>query len=168
MIPNGFVDRQSGNLGIVFHLVLVDSNDYLLAAFDRLLILVSGVLNFPLGKSFSIAATIPAHRVDFSEVVSRGVFHFLRERFDKVRPTEWIDGIRHAGFFRDDLLGAQRDQCRLVGRQCQRLIVSISMQTLCAAENTGQRLNRNPNDVVERLLHGQRNSRGLRVETKLQ
>src|SRR6187402_1690940 len=41
------------------------------------------------------------------------------------------------------------------------------MQGLRAAEDGGERLNRDPHDVVVRLLRGQRAPRGLRMEAQL-
>ena len=53
---------------------------------------------------------------------------------------------------------------RVLGRQRERLVVGVRVQRLGAAEHAGQRLDRRADDVVERLLGGQRHAGGLRVE----
>ena len=51
-----------------------------------------------------------------------------------------------------------------VGGQRQRLVVAVGVQRLRAAEHRGQRLHRDPHDVVERLLRLQRDAAGLGVK----
>ena len=82
-------------------------------------------------------------------------------------PADRIDGVRHAALVRDDLLRAQRDARRFLGRQRQRLVAAVAVQRLRAAEHRRQRLQRHPHDVVVRLLRGERAAGGLRVEAQL-
>ena len=67
---------------------------------------------------------------------------------------------------RDDLLRAQRNSRGVFGRQRECFVQRIRVQRLRSAEHRSQRLNRDANDVVVRLLRGQRASRGLRVEAQ--
>ena len=55
---------------------------------------------------------------------------------------------------------------RLLGRQRQRLVVGVGVQRLGAAEHRRHRLQRGADDVVERLLGGQRDAGGLGVEAQ--
>ena len=80
---------------------------------------------------------------------------------------ERIDGVGDAGLGGDDLLRAQRDPRRLLGRQRQRLVAAVAVQRLRAAEHRRQRLDRDADDVVVGLLRGQRAAGGLRVEAQL-
>ena len=72
-----------------------------------------------------------------------------------------------AGLVADDLLRAQRDARRALGRQRQRLVAAVGVQRLRAAEHRRHRLHRDADDVVVGLLRGQRAAGGLRVEAQL-
>ena len=67
----------------------------------------------------------------------------------------------------DDLLRPERDPRRLLGRQRQRLVAAVAVQRLRPAEHRRQRLQRDADDVVVRLLRGERAAGGLRVEAQL-
>ena len=82
-------------------------------------------------------------------------------------PAERIDRVGHAGLGGDDLLRAQRDARRLLGRQRERLVAPVAVQRLRAAEHRGQRLERDADDVVVGLLRGQGAARRLGVEAQL-
>ena len=105
-----------------------------------------------------------AHRVDPIEVSKRAGFHFVGQSLDEIRATQRIHSIRDARFPGNDLLSSQCYQRGSVSRQCERFIVSISVQRLGTAEHTSESLNRHAHDVVQRLLYGEGNSGGLRVE----
>ena len=70
------------------------------------------------------------------------------------------------GLLHDHLLGAQRDLGRLGAGQRQHLVERVGVQRVGAAEHRGQRLDRRPDDVVVRLLRGQRDAGGLGVEAQ--
>ena len=55
----------------------------------------------------------------------------------------------------------------VLGRQRQRLVAAVAVQRLRAAEHRGQRLQRDADDVVVRLLRGERAAGRLRVEAQL-
>ena len=86
---------------------------------------------------------------------------------DRLRAADRIDRVRDAAFRRDDLLRAQRNSRRLLGRQRQRLVAAVAVQRLRAAEHRRQRLQRDADDVVVGLLRGQRAAGGLRVKAQL-
>ncbi len=67
----------------------------------------------------------------------------------------------------DDLLRSQRDGGAFLRRERQRFILAVTVQRLGAAEDSGQRLKRDADDVVIRLLRGQGTAGCLRVETQV-
>jgi len=50
---------------------------------------------------------------------------FVRESFNEVRTAKRVDGVGHAGFVRDDLLGTQGDGGREFGWQGPRFVKRI-------------------------------------------
>ena len=146
---------------------VVDADDHLLAALDRLLELVRRLGNFLLRKAALDRLDHAAHAIDGVPVLQRALFHVARQPLDEVRPAERIDDVGHAGFVRDDLLRAQRDRRGFLGRQRQRFVERVGMQRVGAAQHGGQRLQRGADDVVVRLLRGQRHAGGLGVEAQL-
>ena len=90
------------------------------------------------------------------------------KRFDRVRARDRIDRVRHAGFMRDDLLRAQRNQRRIFRRQRQRFIERIRMQRLASAEHRRERLDRHAHNIIFRLLRRERRARRLRVKSQQQ
>ena len=69
-----------------------------------------------------------------------------------------------AGLVRDHLLRPQREPHRVLGRQRERLVEGVRVQRLRPAEHCRERLDRRPDQVHLRLLRGQRDAGGLRVE----
>ena len=90
------------------------------------------------------------------------------ERLDVPGAAERVGHVGHAGLLHQHLLGAQGDLGRLVGGQRQRLVQRVGVQRVGAAEHRGQRLDRGADDVVDRLLRGQRDPGGLGVEPQPQ
>ena len=67
---------------------------------------------------------------------------------------------------REQLLRSQRDSRAPLARQRERLVEPIGVNRLRAAADRGERLDGDADDVVLRLLGGQRRTARLRVETK--
>ena len=65
---------------------------------------------------------------------------------------------------RDNLLGAQSDLDRFLGRQGQGFVHRIGVQRLGAAQHSRQRLQSHPHDIVLRLLRRERTARRLGME----
>jgi hypothetical protein len=63
----------------------------------------------------------------------------------------------------EDLLRAQGDRHGFLGRQAEGLVHGVGVQALAPAEHAGHRLVRHADDVVQRLLLGERASGGLHV-----
>ena len=83
-------------------------------------------------------------------------------------PAERIDRVRYAGLVGDDLLRPQRDATPPPRSGGDRLIEGVGVERLGAPEDPGERLDRHADDVVHRLLLGQRGPGGLHVEAHQQ
>ena len=139
----------------------------LVAGVDRLLGAVRGLLNLALDEPCSIAASVPPAASMRSISARASVLDRVGHLLDRVRPAQRVDGVGDAGFCGDDLLRAERDPRGFFGRQRQRFVAPVAVQRLGAAEDGGQRLKRDADDVVIRLLGGQRAACRLRVEAQL-
>src|ERR1700687_2445384 len=137
----------------------------LLVRLNRALILVAGFGNFFLGISALDGFDHAAHLVELLKVVEGAVFHVEGLLLDEVAAAERIDRLGNARLEGNDLLGAQCDARGFFGRQGERFVVGVGVQRLRAAEHSRERLQGDTRDVVHRLLRGQRDAGGLRVET---
>src|SRR4051794_9680870 len=90
------------------------------------------------------------------------------ERFDVVGAGERVDGVGGAGLEGDDLLRAQGELGRALGRQRERLVEAVGVQGLRAAADRREPLQRDAHDVVHRLLGGERDAARLGVEAQHQ
>jgi hypothetical protein len=104
-----------------------------------------------------------AEPVDLREDLLRLRFQPVGQRLDVVGAGERVDGVGHPGLEGEDLLRAQRDLHRLLGRERERLVHGVGVQRLRAAEHRRERLVGDADDVVLRLLRGQRHAGRLRV-----
>ena len=147
----------------------VDADDDGVAGVDGLLRAVRGVLDLALDEARSRSP--PACRPRASIRVEERLGARARSSSVSVsiayEPPTGSTVFGDAGFGGDDLLRPQRDPRRLLGRQRQRLVAAVAVQRLRAAEHRRQRLQRDADDVVVRLLRGQRAAGGLRVEAQL-
>ena len=115
----------------------------------------------------SIAASVPpAASMRFSSARAPASMSFVRASIS-YEPADGIDGVGHTGLERDDLLRAQRKGGRFFGGQRQRLVAAVAVQRLRAAQHRGQRLDGDADQVVVRLLGGQRAAGCLRMEAQL-
>src|SRR6266436_3796814 len=162
------VNAQNGNVALLFRDEIVHSNHDLIFFLDGPLELVSGFLDFPLDEAYFNGAQHSSHRIHFFDVFESTLLDFVGERFDGVGARDRVDGVGDAGFVGKNLLRAQSDQRGVLGRQGQRFVHGIGVKGLAAAENGRERLNGHANDVVFRLLRGERRTGGLRVETQHQ
>ena len=128
---------------------------------------VSGFLNFALDHPGLDRHHRPAQAIDPGDQIFGAALDVVGQRFDGVRTGDRVDGVRDAGLGGDDLLGAQRESGRLLRRQRQRFVEAVAVERLRAAEDGGHGLERHPDEVVVRLLGGQRASGRLGVESQL-
>ena len=107
---------------------------------------------------------MPAAPVDLVEVAPHLALGLVGQGLDEPRAAERVDRGVDAGLLGDDLLLAEGEQRGLGGRHGERLVVGVGVERLGPAQDAGQRLERDPGQVVERLLRGQRHAGGLGVE----
>jgi len=102
--------------------VLVYADHDFFFGFELPLEFISRIRDFHLGKTFFNGGNHAAHGVDLFDIFPGLFLDFVRERFDKVRAGQRINGIGHARFFGQNLLGAQRDFHCLFGRQTKNFV----------------------------------------------
>src|SRR5690348_6228842 len=103
------VDAEHGDLGAAVFGVRVDAHHTLVAALERFLEFVARTLDFALRVTLIDGRNHPPTPVNFVDELLCLRFELVSELFDEVAPTEGIDRMRHAGFFQDHLLRAQRE-----------------------------------------------------------
>ena len=146
---------------------VIYADDDLFFFLDGALKFVGGFLDFALDEAgLDGSEHQAAHGVDFFDVGERAGFDFVGEGFDGVRACDGIDGVGHAGLVGDDLLRAQGDERGVFGGESERFVERIGVQRLAAAENGGESLDRHADDIIFRLLGGERRTGGLRVEAQ--
>ena len=143
---------------------LVDADDDAVAALDRDLEAVGGLLDLALDEAGLDRGHRAAELVDTLDQLARLRLELRRERLEVVRAAERIGGVGRAGLVHQDLLGAERDRGGVLARERERLVEAVRVQRLRAAADGGERLHRDAHDVVLGLLRRQRRAAGLGVE----
>ena len=143
---------------------LRDADDLALLGLELALQLVGGIGDLSLRESRLEGANHATHLVDLADVGPRALLGLVGERLDEVGAAERVDGVGHARLLGQDLLLTQGEQRGILARNRPRLVVRIGVERLGSAEDPGQRLDRDPGEVVERLLRGERDAGGLGVE----
>src|SRR5205807_457584 len=100
------------------------------------------------------------------EVLVGFALEAVRFALDEVRTTERIDCINDASLVGQNLLRTKCDLYGLLAGKCERLVHRIRVQRLRAAEHRRHCLEGGADDVVLRLLRGERTSRRLRMKAK--
>ena len=77
-----------------------------------------------------------AARFDLAQPLARSLFDLVGQPLDEIGTSERIGGAGHSGLVRQDLLRAQRQRGRVLGRQPERLVVGVGVQTLGATQST--------------------------------
>ena len=130
----------------------VDADDPPLARVELALEAVRGVGDLVLRVALLGRLDHAASPVDLVEVAPDLALGLVRQRLDEPAPAERIDRVRDARLLGDDLLLAEREQRGLRGRDGERLVVGVRVERLRPAQDRGERLERDPRQVVERLL----------------
>src|SRR5207237_8112408 len=94
----------------------------------------------------------------------RPQLQLVGERLDVEGAAERVGGVARAGLRGEDLLRAESDARCVLGRQRERLVVTVRMEALRPAGDRRQRLDRDAHDVVLRLLRREGRAAGLAVE----
>jgi len=146
-------DRDRRHLGLVD--VGVDADDPPLAGVELALEAIRGVGDLGLGVALLDRFDHAAAPVDLVEVAPDLALGLVRERLDEPRSAERVDRVRDAGLLGDDLLLSEREESGLLGRDRERLVVGVGVERLRPTENCRERLERDPGQVVQRLLRRQ-------------
>ena len=154
--------RDPRLLGLVD--VGVDPDDPPLARVELALVAVRGVGDLALRVALGDRGDHAAAPIDLVEVAPDLALGLVGQRLDEPRAAERVDRGVDAALLGDDLLLAERQQGGLGGRDRERLVVGVGVERLRPAQDAGQRLERDPGQVVERLLRRQRHAGGLGVE----
>src|SRR5439155_20440692 len=126
----------------------VGADDDRLAGIDGLLRAVGRFLNLALDQSRLDGGERASGRLDPVENCHGLAFDAVGRRFDRVGPGDGIDRIGDAGLRGNDLLRAQGDSRRLLGRQRQRLVAAVAVQRLGTAEDGRERLQCDADNIV--------------------
>src|SRR5438552_105376 len=159
------LERRDRRLGL--RRVLVDADDRPLALLDLLLEAERRLGDLALRVAALHRVDHAAHLLDLAQVAVEALLHDVREVLEVVRAGEGIGGVCDARLVRDDLLGPQRERHGFLRGQRIGLVQRVRVQRLRAAEHRRQRLQRDANDVVVRLLRRERHAGGLRVRAQL-
>ena len=160
------VDRLQLDRELRLGCVFVHADDHALTRLDLLLPLERGVLDLALDEALLDCRDTAAELIDPLDQLPGARFELVGQRFDVVRPAERIGGHDRSRLVLQDLLRAQRDRRRPLGRERERLVVGVRVQRLRAAGNSRERLDRDAHDVVLGLLRGQGRATGLCVEAQ--
>ncbi len=162
-----WIDLKDLNRRRIISGVFVDADDDGVACIDCELRLVGRLLDLPLDVAGFDRCQRSARGLDTRQQLARAVLDLASQLLDVIRAGERIDRVGDAGLEADDLLRAQRDSRRVLGRQRQRLVAPVGVQRLRAAHDRRHGLHRDADDVVVGLLRRQRAARRLRVEAQL-
>src|SRR3712207_3636380 len=141
-LADRLVDRVELHLRVVglTGIEAVHPDDDAILPLDRALVPVGGVLDLGLHKALLDRADRSAEVVDAPYVLPRLLLDGVGERFDKVRAGQRIGRVGQAALVRQDLLRPQGDPGAPLGRQRERLVESVGVQALGAAEDGAYRL----------------------------
>ncbi len=141
----------------------VDAHDVAVARLHLLAEAVAGLSDRTTEVALVDALDHAAHAVDLSDDRVGVGLHLIGQRFDVPRTAQRIDRAVHARLVGQDLLGAQRHADGGFRRQAERLVHRVGVQTLASAQHAGHGLVGHADDVVQRLLLGQRTAGRLHV-----
>ena len=111
-------------------------------------------------------ATGAADLIDLPDVRLRPRLELVGKCLDRPRAAQRIHRVGHAALRCQDLLRPKGEAGRILRRQGESFIVAVRVQRLRAAQHGSQRLNRHADDVVVRLLCGERGPSRLGVEAQ--
>ena len=157
------VDLERFEQVFIGEAIFVHPDDHVIAAVDTCLATGGGLLDHRLGPARRDRLGHAAFALDALDDLPGLVDQFLGQALDIIAAAQRIDDLGHPGFFLDDDLRVAGDARREIGGQCDRLVERIGVQRLRATQHRGHRLDGCADDVVIRVLLGQRHAAGLAV-----
>src|SRR2546421_7106886 len=122
------INVKRWDFDILFHDEVVDADDGTFVLVDLLLIAVGRLGNFTLEEAIQNTGQYTTQRVNTVQIVQSRLFRLVCQSLDKVGTAQRINGIDDATLIGDDLLSAQSDQYRLLGRQGQSFVQRVGVQ----------------------------------------
>ena len=119
--------------GFLLHLMLVDADPDEVALFHSSLKVIRGVGDFLLEEPALDGGNDSAFLFDTAEVFACALFHLVGHPLHEVGATERVYRVRHSRLLGDYLLGAKREQNRLLRGERPRLVERVHMQGLRTA-----------------------------------
>ncbi|CAB5392094.1 unnamed protein product [Rhizophagus irregularis] len=160
------VDVENVDRVLLGELVFVDTDDRVLALVDARGAGGTGFLDHRLGPARRDRLGHAAIGLDALDDLPRFLDQFLGQALDIIRAAERIDHLGHPGLFLQHDLRVARDPGGEIGRQRDRLVERIGVERLRPAQHRRHRLDRGADDVVIRVLLGQRNARRLAMRAQ--
>ena len=146
-----------------FEPIAVDPDDHRLAGIDLGRALGGGFLDPHLGQALGDRLGHAAMLLDLLDQRPGALLQLAGQRLDIPASAERIGDRGHPAFLGQDQLGVARDPRREIGRQRDRLVEAVGVQRLGPAQHRRQRLDRGADDIIVRVLLGQRHAAGLAV-----
>ena len=157
------LDLEDLQIGVLVDLVLVDADHRLLAGVDAGLGAGGGLLDPQFGDPLADGLGHAPVRGHLGDMRPGPLGELVGEPLDVVGPAPGVDRAGGAGLLLQQQLGVAGDPGGEVGGQRQRLVEGVGVQRLGVTLGGGHRLDAGSRDVVERVLGGQRPTRGLRM-----
>ena len=155
------VDIQNINRIFVVLAVFVHADNNFGAAVDARLPFCGGFFDPQFGHAGCDRFGHAAQFFDLFDQSPSSLGQFMGHVFNVVRPCQWIDDIRDAGFFLQNQLRITGNAGTEFGGQGNRFVQCVGVQRLCTAQDGAHRFIGGADDVVVRVLFLQRHARGL-------
>ena len=160
------VDLEDIDGILLGELVLVDTDNDILAGVDAGLLSGSGLLDTELGHAGGDGLGHTTESLDLIDDLVGTLDELVGEVLDDVGTTEGIDGLADAGLLLDDELGVTGDSGGELGGETEGLIEGVGVEGLGSTHDGGHGLNGGTDDVVVGVLLGQTVAGGLAVGTE--
>ncbi len=159
----GVVDGADLDVVVAVGPILVDADDDLFTLVDAGLATCGCLLDAQLRHPRLDRLGHAAELLDLVDELRRLVRERVRQRLDVVAAAERVDDVGDAGLLGEDQLRVAGDPGRELRRQRERLVERVRVQALRAAERGRHRLVGRADDVVVRVVLGERDARRLAV-----
>ena len=157
----GIVDLAHFDRVFAVEPIAVDAHDHFLAPVDAGLAQGGGLFDLELGSAGLHRLGHAALGFGLGDQGASAFDQLGGQRFHIVGASERVDHVGDAAFVLQDQLGITRDAAGEFGGERNGLVEAVGMEALRAAQGRGQGLDGGADDVVVRVLLGERDARGL-------
>ena len=162
----GVVDLEDVEFGFVLQPIAVDPDDHRRSGVDPGLTFGGGLLDAPLGKAVGDRLGHSARSLDLVDQRLGLFLELAGQGLDIPASAERIGDRGDPAFLGEDELSVAGDPSREIGRERDCLVEAVGMERLGSAEHRSKRLDRGSDDIIVRVLLGQRHARSLAVGAK--